>query len=321
MALHRVFGALIESGIPLFDPVVSEGAEPNYLFHLFPAASPGLREFEWVYQTISLDGCEWLSMAKRDSEFVLRFAEMADFVISSDLRQIKCYPQPDTPIETIRHLFLDQVFPYLLTSHDQLALHAGAVVIDDEAIAFLGESGRGKSTLCASFGHCGMRLIGDDCLLLKKENGKIFCMPGYPGVRLWDQSVSALFSEPMVSPVAHYSRKHRLNTRDNNIPFATDPIPLKKIYLLSPLDPLANEAADEAADKDRIVVTPVAPNEAFKHLLNSSFRLNVDDRDEIRDEFNLISHILSNVQVSRLSFPHEFAALPKVHQAIYADLD
>lgn len=313
MILHRAFGALIESSIPLFDSVVSERADPHYFFHLFPAAHPGLQGVEWVYQTTLPDGSEWLSMAKRGSEFVLRFADMADFVISSDRRRIKCYPHPDTPVETIRHLLLDQVFPYLLISHDQLALHAGAVVINSEAVAFLGESGQGKSTLCASFGHLGSQLIGDDCLLLKKKNEKVFCLPGYPVVRLWDQSVSALFSEPIVSPVSHYSRKHHLNTRENNIPVATEPIPLKKIYLLAPLDP--------SVDKDQIVITQIAPNEAFKHLLNSSFRLNIYDQNEIRDEFNLISHILSSSPISRLSFPHEFAVLPQVHQAIYADLD
>jgi len=313
MVLHRAFGVFIESDIALFDSIVSERADPQYSFHLFPATTPGLQGIEWVYRTALPDGSEWLLMAKRGSDFVLRFADMADFVISPDRRRIKCYPHPDTPIETIRHLFLDQVFPYLLTSHDQLALHAGAVVINSEAVAFIGESGQGKSTLCASLGHRGSQLIGDDCLALKKENEKIFCLPGYPGVRLWDQSVSALFSEPIVSPVSHYSRKHRLNTRDNNIPVATEPIPLKKIYLLSPLDP--------SGDKDQVVVTPVAPNEAFRHVLNASFRLNICDHNEIRDEFNLISHILSNVRISSLSFPHEFAALPKVHQAIYADLD
>jgi len=90
-------------------------------------------------------------------------------------------------------------------------------------------------------------------------------------------------------------------------------VPLKKIYLLAPLDP--------PADKDQIVVTPVSTNEAFKYLLNGSFRLDVCDHDGMRDEFNLISQVLSNAQVSRLSFPHEFDALPNVHQAIYADLD
>src|SRR5215470_84553 len=281
MALHRAFGAVIESSIPLFDSVVSEKADPHYSFHLFQATAPGLQGIEWVYQTALADGSEWLSMAKRGSDYVLRFADMADFVISSDRRRIECYPHPDTPIETIRHLLLDQVFPYLLTSHDQLALHAGAVVINSAAVAFLGESGQGKSTLCASFGHRGLQLIGDDCLLLKKESEKIFCLPSYPGVRLWDQSVSALFSEPIVSPVSHYSRKHHLNTRDNNIPVATEPLPLKKIYLLAPLDP--------SEDKDQVVITPVAPNEAFRHLLNGSFRLNICDHNEIRDEFNLIS--------------------------------
>jgi len=312
MTLHRAFGAFIESSIPLFDSMISESADPHYIFHLFTDASPSFQGVEWIYQTTLPDGSEWLSMGKRGADFILRFAEMADFVISSDHRRIDCYPLPDTPIETIRHLFLDQVFPHLLRSHDRLALHAGAVVINGEAVAFLGESGQGKSTLCASFCHRGSQLIGDDRLLLKKENKKIFCLPSYPGVRLWDQSVSALFIEPLVSPVSHYSRKHRLSTRDNNIPFVTEPIPLKKIYLLSPLKP--------SGDEDQIVVTPVAPNEAFRLLLAAAFRLNVDDHDEIRDEFNLISHILNSVRISRLSFPHEFAALPRVHQAIYADL-
>ncbi|HKS96499.1 MAG TPA: hypothetical protein VJV74_10250, partial [Terriglobia bacterium] len=124
---------------------------------------------------------------------------------------MRCRPRKAIPLDTVRHLFLDQVFPLLLSKRGRLVLHASAVLIPGGAIAFLGETGQGKSTLASSFSQRGFPFLTDDCLLLEEKGGQLVGIPSYPGLRLWPKTVAALFAEePPVSRVAHYTTKKRL---------------------------------------------------------------------------------------------------------------
>ena len=57
-------------------------------------------------------------------------------------------------------------------------LHGAAIEHEGQAIAFLGESGFGKSTLAGSFIAAGGRLLTDDLLLLRPSDGKLIAYPG-----------------------------------------------------------------------------------------------------------------------------------------------
>ncbi|MCI0660972.1 MAG: hypothetical protein L0220_07860, partial [Acidobacteria bacterium] len=260
------------------------------------------------------DGSSWLSCARIGSAYALRFSGMADFLISPDRRLISCHTR-GAPQETIRHLFLDQVLPRLLAGRDRVVLHASAVVVGNEAIAFLGDSGQGKSTISvslASLSGFGRPLITDDSLLLHRRGERIYCVPSYPGVRLWDESVSALFEGSAAAvPVAHYFDKSHLNATENHFAFASEEVPLRKIYLLSAED-------SESAPED-ISITPVAPGEVFGKLLDSCYRLEIDDARRIREEFETLSLIASEVQFARLSYPHDFSLLHKTQCVILED--
>ena len=52
-------------------------------------------------------------------------------------------------------------------------LHATVVVVSGEAVAFLGESGYGKSSLAASFLDSGHQLLTDDLLILRASAGRV----------------------------------------------------------------------------------------------------------------------------------------------------
>lgn len=317
--IYKAFGLLIESDAPLFELVAPEPEKAEYSFRLATdqmSALPALEDADWVPQELFSDGSCWLSSARLGSAYALRFSGMADFLISPDRRRISCHSL-SAPVETIRHLFLDQVLPRLLASHDRVVLHASAVAIGSAAVAFLGDSGQGKSTLSASLASprwYGYPLITDDSLLLHKCGEQIYCVPSYPGVRLWDESVSALFDgSAVVAPVAHYVDKYRLNTTENRIAYASEALPLRKIYLLAPQDP--------DLVPEEITITPVSPGEVFGKLLATSYRLELDDARRIKEEFDLLSWIASKVQFARLSYPHDFSRLHQTHRAVLDDLD
>src|SRR5207253_1964784 len=147
------------------------------------------------------------------SGYLFHFPELADFRIDAAGRTIRCHPVPGTPLETIRHLFLDQVIPLVLSKRGKLVVHASATLFSEGASAFIGMAGAGKSTLAASLADRGFPLLTDDCLLLEEKGHEFSVIPSYPGVRLWDEASSALFGQvPFSGPVAHYTQKKRLDS-------------------------------------------------------------------------------------------------------------
>jgi len=67
-------------------------------------------------------------------------------------------------------LFLRLLASLLLPSRKSLLIHASAVVLRDEALVFLGESGAGKTTTARRAGREGAMRIADDLAILRVES-------------------------------------------------------------------------------------------------------------------------------------------------------
>lgn len=74
-----------------------------------------------------------------------------------------------------------------------IALHASAVSIDGRAIALVGSSGHGKSTLAAALcRQRGARLLADDAVILSREGSAFVVEAGESDHWLTDEAVQAL---------------------------------------------------------------------------------------------------------------------------------
>ena len=153
--------------------------------------------------------------------------------MSANAAEIQCRPLPGIPEVTVRHLFLDQVIPLVLSRREPIVLHASAVQTAHGVIAFAGKSGQGKSTLAVKFAQKGCMLVSDDCLVLRAEHGGWTALPSYPSVRLWPSTAEELLREDTrTAGVAHYTNKCRVSDTDL-LPFANGPAPMRKLFILS----------------------------------------------------------------------------------------
>ncbi len=170
MALYNICGFTLESNTPLPELLPAYRNKTEYTFRLLPAQTV---DTAYRLRHSRLNGGQsWPSLGKLGKGYLLRYPDLADFHLLPKAKEIRCYPNPNTPLETIRHLLLDQVMPLTLSERGKLVLHASAVVTPEGAIAFLGETGRGKSTLTASFAQRGFSVLTDDCLLLEERKGQ-----------------------------------------------------------------------------------------------------------------------------------------------------
>ena len=94
------------------------------------------------------------------------------------------------------HYFFNHALPLWLETRGIPVLHASAAVMRDQAVALIGPSGMGKSTLCAALVHAGWRFLTDDGLSLHEDPaGNWCCLSGPPMFRLWPGSLEKLEHE------------------------------------------------------------------------------------------------------------------------------
>src|SRR5262249_22183040 len=136
-------------------------------------------------------------------------------------------------LEDTATYLLGPVLGFILRLRGVTCLHASAVAICDQAIAILGPAGAGKSTTAASFARAGYKVLTDDIVALDERGDAFLVQPAYPRVRLWSESVNALFGTedalPLLTPTWD---KRYLDLQANISCFQEHPLPLAAIYLL-----------------------------------------------------------------------------------------
>ncbi len=192
-------------------------------------APVGCRPFHtWAFP----DGTLWTEFYRVGGGYLLRFPELADFDVAAEGREITCFPVPKVSEATSQHLYLNQVLPLVLSKLGKLVFHASAVEVDGGAIAFAAESGRGKSTLAASFAVSGSRFLTDDGLVVEPIAQGFEVLPSHPSIRLWADSEDALIAPGTeTAPALSFTPKSRFLAGDE-IRFCDQPRPLRRVYFL-----------------------------------------------------------------------------------------
>jgi len=216
-------------------------------------------------------------------------------------------PTAQVQQRTIDHFLADQVIPRVLAHAGSFVFHAGAVRIDQTALVFLGPSGRGKSTLVASFDHAGTELIGDDAMILSEPDGIPHVRPVYRSLRLFPDSIDAVIPHASTAgPMAPYSTKERIDVNKDQDDVVT-PIPVKALFSLALAPPDGREEID---------VRRMSIAEACMALIESSFALDPADLGGAHARLGQASRLASAVPAFEIRYPRNYACLQAVRAAI-----
>lgn len=235
--------------------------------------------------------------------FLLRFPDRGDFTVELEPRAICCTPTPEVSKTVISAVYSNQVLP-LLASHDgELVLHASATVGPQGALAFLGKSGRGKSTLAAAFARAGYPFLTDDGLWLEQAGEDYLAKPGRPDVRLWPDSGTAIVAGCAGRESADWIEKDRFGS-DPSLPFHNQPARLRAVYVLG-----------EGMGEDPAILR-LSPLEAVNEITKYAFILDVEDRSRHRDHFERVVRLVQMVDCFSLDYPRKFESLPQLITAV-----
>ncbi len=309
--LYRLYSLVVASEDPLPGVLCPAGTAADVWIDRRPPRALSSSPPRWLSHRRLPTGEPWLSVAKVGKGYLLRFHELADFMVTRSGRDVSCSPAAGTPPETLRHLLLDQVIPLIVNLSGREALHASALSTPGGAIALVGPTGSGKSTLAGSFLAAGYPLLSDDCLVLAEHGSSVRAVSAYPGLRLWRDARTWLFKEDGDdTAVAHYTTKRRVRIEASPRTYRAEPQTLGRVYLLA-----------SSPDPERVEIQPMTAREGLVALIRAAFRLDTTDGAMLTRQLRLLARVVSTVPVRRLVFPRVFERLAAVRETIIADLE
>lgn len=266
-----------------------------------------------IHEWKGADGRIFLISAKIENGYLLQFPDLAEFRIHDSGKKINYRVNDGVPLDSLRHLIIDQVIPRVLGQKGHLVLHAAACEISHgEAIAFLGESGMGKSTLVSSFHQNGSRLISDDCILLDIDDDSAKIIPNYFGVRLFEDSAQEIYQKGVANlSVAHYTSKKRflISEGADTGTIEDNCARLSAVFVLS--------GSDKRFEHGEVQAKRIAGAGELMSLIEQVFLLDPTDMSVIEKQFRNIGRIMDlGVPVYKLEYPRRHAELDIVRNRI-----
>jgi len=257
---------------------------------------------------------DWFEHARlSDGSDYLRWSGLFEFLVSPDGRRIACCALNGTSLESFQTYLLGQVLSFALLRQGIEPLHATAVVIDGQVVAFLGDCGYGKSSLGAAFLRVGYPLLTDDLLVLKQEGDRFMAYPGLPRIKLFPSVARSLIGERVNGvPMNNQTSKLVIPLGHNETVSPKGTFPLKAIYVLTPPAKLR---------RSRITMRLLSPRRAFVELLRNTFNAVIVDPERLKCQFDLASRLAASVPIKTLSYPRTLARLPAVQDAVRSDLN
>jgi len=317
---HLVYGLRIKAShpIPGLEPSSEEtradlkvllGRMPDWLEGSLTSAQ------NWRTSVVPDDGSlpglhTWLLNEGR--YFRMVYSDGTAFVVDRSGKTVwASWPDTLTLEDTATYL-LGPVFGFLLRLRGVTCLHASAIAVGDQAIVLLGPAGAGKSTTAGAFAKLGCPVLSEDVVALDDQGDRFLAQPGYPIIRLWSESVDALYGAPDALPLLTPNwDKRYLDLIGKGYPFQQRPLPVAAIYILDerrddPAAPLIEVVAPQAG-----LVTLVA-NAYTNYLLAHEMRAR---------EFDLLGRLVKTVPLRRITPHSDIKRLPDLCQMILDDFD
>ena len=166
-------------------------------------------------------------------------------------REIVVDPAPGVEERLLRLSLLGPAFALLLHQRGFLVMHASVVAHGDTAVAILGKSGWGKSTIAGALYAKGYDLVADDVAAVQMDQEGASVLPGFPQVKLWPEAAALLGEVPERLPLLHPNFDKRAWRTSRG--FSLGPRRLKRIYVL--------------ATGPASAIAPLKPREACFELL------------------------------------------------------
>ncbi len=315
--VYQIFGLRIASDFPFANHILKTQGPANLVFRCLDQAP---FDGEWqksepsfVSPYILADGRSILTIYQTKQFDVLHFSDVADFYCWAD--QIVCHVLDEDYAYLVEIHFLGRVLAYWLEKMGGLMLHASAVSVDGRAVAFLAANHGGKSSLAAAMMQMGLPLLTDDILHIEGQAAGFVAHAGYPQMRFWAEDVNRILDHaPPTERIHPLIDKHRVPVGPAGFgQFHAAAQSMACFYLPQQRLP---------QDPDRSVrISAVPPTTAVIELLQRRFfEYRSGSKNEQSHRFQLVSQLVRQIPVRKISYPSGFSQMPRICRVILEDV-
>ena len=297
---YDVAGTIIASAgeLPGLAPSAAANARWTLIWRALSSPEQGLPYHVWRDDK----GQAWIRFFREAAGRRLVFPGVVDVLVADATGEVIVDAAPHASPRRVQQLIAHYVLPLLL-GRERLVLHASAVAIDGEAIAFVGPTGCGKSTLASSLCTRGATLVADDALVVDDGAGAVAVIPYRAPLRL---SADAIAQVMNADPAAFATIGDGVRAK-RAVPVRTAggaALRLARIYLLA------------SAGRGPAHVSNVPHADAIRDLMLSAFEMAIDDPASLSRAFDRLARVVATVPVHRLRLPHGYGRLADVAGAI-----
>lgn len=256
------------------------------------------------------NGPKWFHHVRlQNGSTYVRWSGLFEFLISASGLRIAGRPLNGVSQEAFQTYLLGQVLSFALVEQGIEPIHATVVVVNEEAVALLGDCGYGKSSLGAAFLQAGYPLLTDDQLVMKAESHGFSAYPGPPRIKLFPEIARSLLGERVKgSPMHNLTSKLIIPLKRHQS--CRDPVPLKAIYVLTP--------PTDSRSKG-VMIRQLSQRKACVELLRNTFNPIIIEPERLKRQFRMATLVASKIPIKSFCCPRTLALLPSVREAILSD--
>lgn len=247
------------------------------------------------------------SYEANDGEFLLRLPGVATYYVRDGV-EIVIDRTAGAPELDVRSYLMGNLFAVLCHQRGLLPLHASAIATSRGAVAFLGTSGAGKSSMVAFLSKRGHRVLADDvCLVDPAAPRHQRVLPVAPWLKLWSTTLEAMGeSSHGLSRIFSDDEKYRYALQQPEAPTR-----LAELILLERAESLAEVSFERLA--------PAHALHAMLDLTYQSWLVRAIGRTE--SYFLRCGQALEGARVTRMRRPWGFEAMEATLTALEGHLD
>ena len=302
---YTLFGLTLRSDVPLPCPEVP-APEVNADVELLESTENQLAALrDGAPASVDDDGF-WNCMLYQNGAASVCWRDHFDFVVSGDGRHVLWRRLVDVPDEVVFTYLLGQVLSFCLLARGVEPLHATCVLVNGAAIAFLGDSGEGKSTLAATLLTRGYPLLTDDVLVVRFDGDRAMAYPSLPRIKLTGAAADATFPGRRSVPMNRFTDK-RIFPLDG-AEYVSRPAPLRALYVLS-----------EKTEGAGASIRRLRGRAQFLALIQHTFNDSILHTSRLKQQFAFARQLLRLVNVNTFSYPRRLDLLPAIADAVLAD--
>jgi hypothetical protein len=301
--VHRLYGIRIRTPWPVrgartYDGPCDVEFKAGDVNTLARAASlvPAEQQSHWAQYAALPDGSAYR-----------RWTNLFEFLVTADARRIYARALSAVDQEAMLAYLLVDALSFSMVRLGREPLHATAVLTDRGVLAFLGNSGDGKSTLAALLLRHGCTLVTDDMLVLARARGRWLAQPGPPRLKLYRHMADHVLGHARESvPMNGHTTKLIIPLDPSAC--ATEAHALIGIYILI-----------DGADARRPVIERLSPAAAFPYVLAHTAGHYPSEPARLKRQFRFATTLVQEVPIKTLAYRREKTETFALRDAVLAD--